>query len=202
MPIYWVGAAGMHHYPTLGSGGVPSVSRVGGAPAVQPIGSRVDSSAGLHARIAYQKQQEHPPPKPVFYVADVMTSPVTTLPVTATIEEAREFFRTHRFRHLPIVDGGPLVGILSDRDILRGTPNSEHREFTDGTVPQVVADLMSTTLLTATRDTPIREAARVMADERLGALPVLDDDHHLIGIVTTSDLLRCIVQQPGLELWA
>lgn len=197
MPIYWVGAT---------SGTVDSSARIASTKAIAPVRAAMPqvesaSGAGLRAKLAYQTQQEPAPPRPILLVRDLMTTTVIALQSSDTIDEAIGLFRERRFRHLPVVESdGTLVGILSDRDVLRGTANPD-RTDAPSIRPAHIADLMSVRVLTATADTAIREVARVMVSERLGALPVIDDEHKVIGIVTSSDLLRCIINQPGLELW-
>jgi CBS domain-containing protein len=126
-------------------------------------------------------------------VRDVMSKPVVSLPVGATLGDAREVVRTRRFRHVPIVDSTfHVVGIVSDRDLLRdqalpeATPLREH---------------MATPVLTATPDAPLRDVVRVMLRERVGALPVTDTEGRLVGFVTRTDLLRTLVTEEPLELW-
>ncbi|MBM3463263.1 MAG: CBS domain-containing protein [Armatimonadetes bacterium] len=139
---------------------------------------------------AQQRQQ-------AILVRQIMSSPVSTLPPDATIERAHALLNEHGFRHVPIVAGPALVGIVSDRDLLRaaspavpGNPRAN-----------LVGDVMSRRLLTVLPTTDIREAAKVMVDEGIHSLPVLDAQQKLVGIVTTSDILRCIVNRSPLDLW-
>jgi acetoin utilization protein AcuB len=117
----------------------------------------------------------------------IMTSSVVTLAPDSTRERARELLRRFRFRHLPIVgDHGRIVGIVSDRDVA-GTG--------------ILQDVMIGRVLTAEPGTSIRELARVMVEERINALPIVESGR-LVGIVTTTDVLRAIVRGAPVELWA
>jgi len=125
--------------------------------------------------------------------AQIMVQPVVSAHPDMSVSEVQQVFRQHRFRHLPVLTiSGSLAGMVSDRDILPVAPGQE---------AGWVLHVMSKKVLTASPDTPLRDVARVMAAERISALPVLDGQG-LVGIVTTSDLLRCIVHEGPVELWA
>ena len=123
---------------------------------------------------------------------EIMSSPVETIEPSSTIELAHSVFIEKRFRHLLIQTGGQLRGIISERDILRMLNDS----------PQApVCYFMREAVLTAKPHTTIRDLARVMFHERIGALPILEADHDLAGIVTRSDILRALVNRGSVEIW-
>jgi acetoin utilization protein AcuB len=133
-------------------------------------------------------------------VHEVMSASVVTVPISATCQEAVGRMHRARIRHLPVVDdAGRLVGIVTDRDL-------RHRLFTPdvfraiGTVPvedllrQVrVLEIMSTPVVTVRPDDDLEEAARLMLEDKVGSLPVVEGGR-VTGIVTETDLLRRIVQ--------
>ncbi len=138
--------------------------------------------------------------RPALLARQIMSSPVVTLPPAATIAEAWELFRRRRFRHVPIVTpDGAIVGVVSDRDLLGGARRGS--EGSSAHAPATVQDLMSHVVITATADTEIRECARAMASGRISALPIVDDAHRIVGILTTSDILRCLTQNAPIDLW-
>lgn len=153
----------------------------------------------LTARQAYQQAPQPPQPnKPATLAQDLMRAPVTTLSPEALLTDAWTLMNKKGFRHIPIVsDQGHLVGILSDRDLLRFSQELEGRTA----LPQKVGQIMKTEVLTATPTTDISEIARVMLDERISALPIIDNSHHLIGMLTVTDILRVLVNRAHLELW-
>ncbi len=91
--------------------------------------------------------------------------------------------REGRFRSLPVLDEGTLVGIITDRDI---------REHAGRLEDTKVALAMTKEVMTVKPDTSIWDAARLMIDHKVGGLPVVEDGQ-LVGIVTTIDLLKAFV---------
>jgi acetoin utilization protein AcuB len=120
----------------------------------------------------------------VMLVRDVMTRQLVTIAPETSCEEARRVMDEHRFRHLPVVAGRRLVGMVSDRDI-RSAPTRAG----DGDA----ARIMTPDPVTVSPDTRVEHAARLMLDRHFGSLPVTDG-HALIGIVTYTDLLHAFVR--------
>lgn len=119
-------------------------------------------------------------------VAEVMTQPVITVHPDLTVSEAQQTFRDHGFHHIPVTTiSGTLVGMVSDRDVLASSDDAPNRW---------VLHVMSGTVLAATRDTPLRDVVQLMIGECVHALAIVDDHRHLMGIVTTTDLLRCFAR--------
>lgn len=126
-------------------------------------------------------------------VAEVMTTPVHTLHPDASLEDAILFARKHKVRHIPLVEAGQLVGIVTDRDIKRATPSlvggidQDNYELMTQTTP--VSRIMTRDPITAMTSTSLREAVEHFNTRRLGCLPVVAGGT-LVGIVTRTDLLR------------
>jgi CBS domain-containing protein len=129
-------------------------------------------------------------------VSDIMTREVVTLYEEDNLERVSRELARFRFRHLPVVDDGKLVGMLSQRDLLRATmagiessPMSRAREarYLEETF---VRDLMRTDVKTARPEESLRDAAKRMLEGHFGALPVVDGDGMLVGIVTENDIVR------------
>ena len=131
-------------------------------------------------------------------VRDIMTRHVETASPEETVLEARDRFREGGFRHLPVVDGERLLGVVSDRDVLRAAgPSLGLSAFDDdeGTeVDRTLREIMTRDVIWADPTMSVEEAADTMLREELSALPVLDEGH-LIGIVTTADMLRLAAGQ-------
>lgn len=144
--------------------------------------------------------------KPALRARQIMTSPVVTLTPETPLEKAWELIRDQRFRHMPVLSTEKkLVGILSDRDILRESSHtyglasalSEEEPLEKKTVSQ----LMKTKVLTAGPNTEIRKIVRAMFVERIGAMPIVDNEDLLVGIITRSDILRALITHAPLDLW-
>ena len=129
-------------------------------------------------------------------VADVMTRDVTTVFEESSLREVFAILAPYRFRHLPVVDGKRLVGILSQRDLLQITsqgmdPNLATRARSVRALEETfVRDVMNNNLITIRPDASLAEAARVMTTQRVGALPVVNEAQELLGIISEHDLLR------------
>jgi CBS domain-containing protein len=133
-------------------------------------------------------------------VADVMRTDMVTIRPDATVQEAIELARTRGIRHLPVLEDGALVGIVSDRDLKRTlVPEAAVRRLPGvGDLPArlTVADIMSRPVITIAMAFAVEDAARVMVAERISALPVTDGAR-LVGMVTETDLLALLVRALG-----
>ena len=126
-------------------------------------------------------------------VRDLMSPDVTALDMNDKLTIADDVMRLGRIRHMPVIDEqGGLCGIISQRDMFRG---ALARAFGYGTTAQarvmktlVVKEVMSTDVETIGPDAPLAEAARRMAERKLGCLPVVADGG-LIGILTEGDFV-------------
>jgi len=115
-----------------------------------------------------------------FLVAHWMTPRPITITPGERLPQAVELIQQHRFRSLPVVDDGKLVGIVTDRDI---RTNLNHLEALE------VGKVMTTKVIAVTPHTSVWDAARLLSERKIGAMPVVDEGI-LVGIVSTSDLLK------------
>ncbi|WP_026854070.1 CBS and ACT domain-containing protein [Geothrix fermentans] len=126
-------------------------------------------------------------------VKEMMRRPVTVVSVEATIGEAYQLLLDRGFRHLPVVDHGRLVGVLTDRDLRLATSSFSEK-------PHVATDpvsaVMSSPPLTADPLDPVEDAARIMREHKIGCLPVVDGQE-LVGILTGMDLLDALMTLTG-----
>lgn len=171
---------------------------------VAQVGGRHSSGASANAFSAYERAL-HPetPRRRVIYVHEMMSRDLLTIADGAPLKEAFELFSTRHFRHIPVVDASnALVGVLSERDLLRRAAkmtreNVAHSQWEN----EPVSSVMHYPVLVATADTEMREIARVMFEERIGCMPIIDESQVLVGIVTRSDVLRTLLVHAPLELW-
>lgn len=128
-------------------------------------------------------------------VKDWMVSDPITVAPQATVAEAKALLEAYRIRHLPVVDCGRLVGMITDRDIrLASMPRARmERAHPDALLQLIrVGQVMTPGPTTASPDMPIAEAARIMLERRYGGLPVVTDGR-LVGIITQADLLKALI---------
>jgi len=133
-------------------------------------------------------------------VRDIMRTPVVTIQSDTTLPEAIRLAAQRGIRHLPVLEEGKLVGLVSDRDLKRAMASSatslEVHELTYLVDKVRVREIMARAVITITPLFPIEEAARLMVQERIGALPVTEAGD-LVGIVTETDLLELFVNTMG-----
>jgi acetoin utilization protein AcuB len=129
-------------------------------------------------------------------VEDSMTREVVTLSPGDTAKVALALCRERRIRHLPVLDGGRLVGIVSDRDLRSSTPALGDPARAAALEEILVGDVMDRDVTTASPTDPIEQAANEMRERRIGCLPVVEGEE-LVGIVTTSDVMDALVYLVG-----
>ena len=129
-------------------------------------------------------------------VRDSMTREVVTVGPETTAAEALALSREKGIRHLPVLKGGRLVGMISDRDLRSATPALGDPDRAEALERIRVADEMAKEVATVRPEDPIEEAAIEMYERKIGCLPVVDDGD-LVGIVTSSDVMRAFVRLVG-----
>lgn len=149
---------------------------------------------------AYREALSVPQREAIVHAYQVMSQPVATVPLTLDIAAVLQRFRETGYRQLPVLDDRDrLVGLLSERDLLQFlVPDGDELAYLQG---KTVADAVSAEVITADPITDVRRVARVMLDYRLGALPIVDERDTLVGLVSRSDILRGVSNDPPLSLW-
>jgi CBS domain-containing protein len=130
-------------------------------------------------------------------VKQIMTKAPVTLTSDDILDLADDVMNLGRIRHMPVVDGGKLVGILSQRDLLRSALMAIIG-FEPGQQKSImrairVGEVMHSPVTTIEPKATVKEAARLMAEKKIGCLPVLEGDN-LVGLVTETDILRHVAQ--------
>jgi len=128
-------------------------------------------------------------------VSEIMTREVVTLQEGQSLRDAFGLLQKHRIRHVPVVSEGRLIGIVTDRDLKRATPSlltGIDRESFDKFLDETrVGQVMTRNPYTATPSMSLKDAAKVLIDQRFSALPVIEGGK-LVGIVTETDLLKAL----------
>jgi CBS domain-containing protein len=131
-----------------------------------------------------------------YIVRDFMSAPATSVPQDASLLDAVLTFRSTGFRHLPIVEGGHIVGVISDRDVQRVSPSLfsklSEKEYNNVFRTTPLRDVMTRNPITVTPDTPLSEAATILDELKVGCLPVVQDGQ-LVGIITVIDMLKVLI---------
>jgi acetoin utilization protein AcuB len=133
-------------------------------------------------------------------VGERMSYPVVTVSPDLPINEALSRMKREHIRRTPVVKDGKLVGIVSNEDLLNASPSPATSlsiwEMNYLLSKITVKDVMSKNVLTVSQDTPIEEAARIMADNKIGGLPVMRDEE-VVGIITETDLFKLFLELMG-----
>lgn len=132
-------------------------------------------------------------------VANVMTKDVLTVNINHSLQEANDLFRKHHIRHLPVVSGEALIGILSQTDILRisfGNTFGEEQEGGDEAIFDMLSinQVMKRSPVTVSSESTVKDAGQILADKEFHALPVVDEGK-LVGIITTTDIIKYFIEQ-------
>jgi acetoin utilization protein AcuB len=122
-------------------------------------------------------------------IGEHMTECIHSVGKTQTLRRAAQYMREHRVRHLPVLHGGELVGMLSDRDIvlMEGAEGLSADEVT-------VEDAMSTEPYKVAADTPLKQVLQDMAERGVGSCLIVDGAK-LLGIYTSSDAVRMLAER-------
>jgi len=130
-------------------------------------------------------------------ISTIMTKNIISLNTTDDLMTAEKLFKKHNIRHIPVVSGNEIIGMLSYTDLLRisfADATDEEDNDVDTvvynmfTIPQVMAK----NLITVDHDATIKEVAEILAKKEFHALPVVDNGT-LVGIVTTTDLINYLI---------
>lgn len=126
-------------------------------------------------------------------VKDVMTPNPITIDPNQPVLEALLVMYQRDIRRLPVMEGGKLVGIISDRDIKQtmGRPALVSRQA--GEEPELklsIRDVMTQNLITVSQDDDLKDAIELLVENKISGLPVVDQDQKLVGVISAIDVLR------------
>lgn len=135
------------------------------------------------------------------FVKERMSYPVISIHPKMPMQDALDLMHKERIRRLPVVDrDGKLVGIVSERDLLHASPSDATSlsvwEIASLLSKVTVDQIMTSEVITISEDTPIEEAALIMADNKIGGLPVVRNGE-VVGIITETNLFRVFLELLG-----
>lgn len=132
-------------------------------------------------------------------ISAIMTSDVITLQNNDDLETAERLFKKHNIRHVPVVSGDKIIGMLSYTDLLRISfvdAIDDDEETVESIVYNMftIEQVMTKNLIQVPSSITIKEVAEILAKKEFHAIPVVDDDK-LVGIVTTTDMIKYLLSQ-------
>ncbi|WP_088340780.1 CBS domain-containing protein [Robiginitalea sediminis] len=132
-------------------------------------------------------------------VSSIMSTQLVVLNTSDGLEKAEHLFKKHRIRHIPVIQGKKIVGMLSLTDLLRisfADGAYEEEEDIEAVVYDMfsISQVMAKNIKTVSPETTVKEVAQLLSKEEFHALPVVEDGA-LVGIVTTTDLIRYLLDQ-------
>ena len=132
-------------------------------------------------------------------VSTIMSKNIIALTLSDDLERAEVLFNRHKIKHIPVVSGEVIIGMLSYTDLMRisfAESADEENNSVDSVVYNMftIEQVMVKNVVTVNSETTIKEVAQILADREFHALPVVDDGA-LVGIVTTTDLLNYFIKQ-------
>lgn len=135
-------------------------------------------------------------------VAKRMRKAVITLQPNDTLAHAQSLMQTHRIRHLPVLEGGMVVGIVSSRDIRVAVPAPAAVEEAGAYAKKLralpVSEIMNREVVAVAPFTPVEHCAKLMTQHKIGCLPVIAAGR-LEGIVTTTDVMEMMTEMMGVS---
>lgn len=134
------------------------------------------------------------------FVRERMSRPVISITKDMPIHDVLALFKKERIRRAPVLDSDKLMGIVSDKDLLNASPSPVSSlsvwELNYMLSKITVRSVMTRKVYTVDLDTPIEEAARIMADNKIGGLPVMKDKQ-VVGMITETDLFKAFLELMG-----
>jgi CBS domain-containing membrane protein len=128
-------------------------------------------------------------------VREIMTGSPVTLKPADTLDLANDVISLGRIRHIPVVEDGRLVGLLSERDLIGAAATTifglKQKRKSALLKTVLIKDVMKKRVISVKPDTPIKDAAHLMADKKIGCVPVVESGT-LVGLLTTTDILRYV----------
>lgn len=130
-------------------------------------------------------------------IESIMTTQLQCVAPDTVVSDIRALLTRFPFHHVPVLEDGSLVGIISDRDLLRNlSPYTDSQTASDqdqALLQQTASQIMSTRLITAQPDTLVDTAAILLLENNISCLPVVKASGDLVGIVTWKDMLKFYV---------
>lgn len=132
-------------------------------------------------------------------VENIMNRDVVTLSLDERLKTIQELFNEQKFHHVLVVEDNKLVGVVSDRDILKQLSpflsTAAERTHDRSTLDKKIHQIMTRKPITVDKETPIEEAAEMFVKKNISCLPILTGEKEIIGIITLKDILKSLIVQ-------
>ena len=160
-----------------------------------------DKLVSHQAQKAYKEMLHLNKREPIVHAYQLMSNPVRTVTMEMDILSARKLFQQQKFQQMPVMNMIQcLVGILSVQNLLQFIMmDGEQVHYVRG---KRVSDVMSSSVITADPVSDIRRVASIMLEYKLHGVPIVDQHDVLMGIVSRSDILRAVTNEPPLTMWS
>ena len=136
--------------------------------------------------------------KPIVPISTIMSNNVIKLNLSDSLSKAEELFKTHNIRHIPVLNGDKIVGIISNADLLKvalADYNDDDTEVTSTLYNMFTLEqVMTKNVTTVLSFTSIKDVAEIFATNDFRALPVTYENK-LVGIITTTDIIKYLLSQ-------
>lgn len=162
----------------------------------QPYNASAESVAKYNQILKSQGHRE-----PVHHVHQVMSRPVISVTPDFTLERVFETFEHYPYKMLPVIHHDQPVAAISRAQLYRLLLTNPAPNFRMTRLANLLNE-NEHQVITTDPITDVRRAAKVMFEERLEALPVVSDSGQVLGIISNTDVLRCVVNDPPLSIWA
>lgn len=164
--------------------------------AVQPVRKEGYFGSASDALLqAYRKQEKAP--ESIAFAGDIMHTPVRTLKPADSVQYAWNTLSGTGYHHLPVVDEQQqMLAIVSDRDLMQAIV--QHGDVWEDNV----MTLAVRPVICVQKNTDIRQTSNILYEYNIGALPVLNEQNELCGIITRTDILKLLSHYGPMELWA
>lgn len=179
------------------------INREGEEIGVEAVAAKRNASPGQEQAVAaYRRMLPRELERgPLYHAAQIMRAPVLSARGDDPVLRVWSLLAEHGIRQVPILDASNrLVGLVSDRDLLT-VLNVEHDRVRD-LLEKTVAEVMQSPVVAAAPVTDIRRIAQVMLEYRQSGVPIVDEREILVGFVSRGDILRAVITDPPLSLWA
>ena len=162
---------------------------------------RSQTDVAEHAADAYKQMAKLHDETEIYHVNQIMTHPAVSITSTTKLIEAWELMDKYNIEQLPVINERDMInGMVSYKDMLKVM--LEDPDHATRSLQREIDTLLNQFVITTDPVSDIRRVARVMMDYSLGAIPVVNENHVLVGIVTKSDIVKAFSKEPHLRIWS